>query len=264
MPLILADADLRRFHKVSQVILGAEQFDSALDWCRMVAEETKGFIGADTCAAALPSGGRLTIYTENPAGVEYVPQIRSLDRRLHFLKRAVELGAYDRSTLFAPYREEYLRSEYYRGWALPNRFCDCVGLAVRTGPADGPLEVAQLILHLDRPTARFGERAAAMISLLLPSFRAGVSAWRAREQTASPSAATGGRPITDIEQRARAFGLTAAQARVARLLADGLSNEEIAEALFISPATARNHTARVREKLGVRSRAKVAALILNG
>ena len=57
------------------------------------------------------------------------------------------------------------------------------------------------------------------------------------------------------------FGLTAQQARVARLLAEGLSNPEIAVALDISRFTARNHAREVLAKLGVPARARVAAAL---
>jgi DNA-binding response OmpR family regulator len=57
------------------------------------------------------------------------------------------------------------------------------------------------------------------------------------------------------------FGLTAQQARVARLLAEGLSNPEIAAALDISRFTARNHAREVLAKIGVPARARVAAAL---
>ena len=57
------------------------------------------------------------------------------------------------------------------------------------------------------------------------------------------------------------FGLTAQQARVARMLADGLSNPEIAAALDISRFTARNHAREVLAKIGVPARARVAAAL---
>jgi DNA-binding CsgD family transcriptional regulator len=58
------------------------------------------------------------------------------------------------------------------------------------------------------------------------------------------------------------FGLTPSEARVGLLLGRGKSNIEIARELFISPHTAKRHTEHVLQKLGVRSRAEVAATIM--
>lgn len=58
------------------------------------------------------------------------------------------------------------------------------------------------------------------------------------------------------------FGLTRREAEVARGLAQGLANDILAEALCISPHTARRHTERVMAKLDVVSRAQVAAALL--
>jgi DNA-binding response OmpR family regulator len=57
------------------------------------------------------------------------------------------------------------------------------------------------------------------------------------------------------------FGLTDRQLGVARLLAEGYSNEDIARVLGISPFTARRHTEQVLGKLGSPSRARVAAIL---
>ena len=53
--------------------------------------------------------------------------------------------------------------------------------------------------------------------------------------------------------------LTRRETEVLRLLAEGLSNREIAEGLFISPKTAEHHLSRAYAKLGVSSRAEAAA-----
>ena len=57
-------------------------------------------------------------------------------------------------------------------------------------------------------------------------------------------------------------GLTAREVEVLRLVAQGRSNREIADELFIAPKTARNHVERVYAKLGVnnRTQATLAAI----
>ena len=74
----------------------------------------------------------------------------------------------------------------------------------------------------------------------------------------------GGRtlPLPPAETLCAHWGLTPRQAVVARLLAEGRSNAEIAERLGISPHTARHHTESVLLKLDVRSRAEVAARLM--
>jgi DNA-binding CsgD family transcriptional regulator len=68
-------------------------------------------------------------------------------------------------------------------------------------------------------------------------------------------------PTVPAEQLRRRYGLTRREATISLLLAEGRSNAEIAEALFISPHTARTHVARVLGKLGARSRASVNRIL---
>ena len=60
------------------------------------------------------------------------------------------------------------------------------------------------------------------------------------------------RPPRDSE------GLTATEQRVAALVGTGLTNRQIADALFLSPKTVETHLTRIYRKVGVRSRAALA------
>ena len=59
------------------------------------------------------------------------------------------------------------------------------------------------------------------------------------------------RPSPDLNQ------LTEREREVMGLVAAGLSNEEIAKRLFVSPATAKTHVSRAMVKLGARDRAQL-------
>jgi DNA-binding CsgD family transcriptional regulator len=61
-----------------------------------------------------------------------------------------------------------------------------------------------------------------------------------------------------IGGRTRAEGLTAAERRVADLVAGGRTNAEVAASLFLSERTVASHLTRVYAKLGVRSRTELA------
>ena len=52
--------------------------------------------------------------------------------------------------------------------------------------------------------------------------------------------------------------------RIAELAADGRSNREIAQTLFISPKTVENHLGRAYTKLGVPGRAELPAALAPG
>ena len=72
----------------------------------------------------------------------------------------------------------------------------------------------------------------------------------------------GGAQLPGQEVLRERYGLTSREAEVALLLAEGLSNDDIAERLFLSPHTARRHTANIFGKLEVSSRKALALKFL--
>jgi DNA-binding CsgD family transcriptional regulator len=70
-------------------------------------------------------------------------------------------------------------------------------------------------------------------------------------------------PMSDDVLHAR-FGLTPREVQVARLLADGKPDADIAAVLAVTRHTASRHAEHVRAKLGVRSRAAVGTRIRGG
>ena len=71
--------------------------------------------------------------------------------------------------------------------------------------------------------------------------------------------ATGAKP-----RRVRLTGLealTASERRIAELAADGLTNREIAQTLFVTDRTVEGHLTNVFTKLGVRSRTSLPAAL---
>jgi DNA-binding response OmpR family regulator len=86
-----------------------------------------------------------------------------------------------------------------------------------------------------------------------------VAAHLRRADAASAGQGNGG-ALSDETLRTR-YGLTDRQIEIARLLAQGHANAEIAEMLGISTYTARNHTEQVLGKLGASTRARVGAIL---
>jgi predicted ATPase/DNA-binding CsgD family transcriptional regulator len=143
------------------------------------------------------------------------------------------------------------------------------GAAGALRDAVGPVRSAAAQARLDEVlgTARrlVGEQNAGR--LLAEGARLGVRdavscAIELAERTAAQAAAT--EPADAADGNGRAAGqsgpvLTARERQIADLIARGMSNRGIAAELVISPATAARHVANIFTKLGVTSRAQVAA-----
>ena len=65
--------------------------------------------------------------------------------------------------------------------------------------------------------------------------------------------------LARLGQRGERDELTATEQQVATLVADGRTNAEVANTLFMSPKTVEHHLTRIFRKLGLRSRTELAA-----
>jgi DNA-binding CsgD family transcriptional regulator len=114
--------------------------------------------------------------------------------------------------------------------------------------ADGHLGAARCLLALgDEPAALGQARAAAGLLARWPGWRRDEVAALLRRLGDGPTPAAGPAPLTPRERE------------VATLVADGLSNGEIARRLYISTKTASVHVSNILAKLGMTSRTEVAA-----
>ncbi len=122
-----------------------------------------------------------------------------------------------------------------------------------------PIERARSLLALGRIRRRLRKRRAAKEALdeALEIFEsAGSQRWA--EQARSEIDAIGLRPAAEGDE------LTPSEERVVKLVADGLSNKEVAAALVVSPKTVEAHLGRAYRKLGVRRRSELTALMAKG
>ena len=122
------------------------------------------------------------------------------------------------------------------------------------------LEHARALVELGAAMRRAGERSAARDPL-----RAGLDlasecgATRLSERARTELAAAGARP-----RRLRATGrdsLTPSELRVARLAAEGHTNNAVAQALFVTPKTVDTHLSHIYAKLDVSSRRALAGAL---
>jgi DNA-binding CsgD family transcriptional regulator len=108
---------------------------------------------------------------------------------------------------------------------------------------------ALLGLGIVRRRIRQKRPAREAIEAALETFEAiGAAGWAAKTRA----------ELGRISGRTREEGLTAAEQRVASLVAEGRTNREVAAALFLGERTVASHLNRIYAKLGVRSRTELA------
>ena len=144
-------------------------------------------------------------------------------------------------------------------WGQPERAARLFGAAAALREASGlPVEPAFRAAH-------GRDVAAARAALGEDAFAAGWATGAAlplpvavAEATAIAAPAPGTVPTSPPSNQADLLGLTPRESEVLRLLAAGMSDREIAEALSISERTAGNHVQHAMQKIGVDSRTAAA------
>ena len=184
-----------------------------------------------------------------------------------YIELLLELGRFDDAeTVLDRWESDARRVE--REWVFPN-VTRCRGLIAAAG---GDVERAEELLA--RAVAEdeavgdpFG-RARALLAL-------GIVRRRRRQKRlsrqaiesaldgfqtigASSWAATARDELGRVGGRVRQEGLTAAERRVGALVAEGRTNREVADELFLGERTVASHLTRIYAKLGVRSRTELA------
>ena len=123
-----------------------------------------------------------------------------------------------------------------------------------------PFERARIELSLGRRLHQAGRKEEARLALerTLATFeRLGATPWAAVARTELRRA---GVRSADEPLRDPAETLSAQEWRVAQLVAEGMTNREVAGAMFLSPKTIEHHLSGIYRKLGVRSRTQLARL----
>ena len=75
-----------------------------------------------------------------------------------------------------------------------------------------------------------------------------------------PVPAAAGEPFVPDEKKRESLGITPRELEILELIAQGLSNREIAAKLFVSENTVKTHSSRVFDKLGAKRRTQAVQL----
>lgn len=152
-------------------------------------------------------------------------------------------------------QQELMRTEFFNDFLSRDGLHWGINLHVRiAGEGTGDLRIWR-----GRGRDNFDAEDLAILHLVAPPFRAALRRCLGLS-VASPSDATSLR--WPPHEREEVGTLTSREFEVARLVADGLSDKEVAQRLQISFTTVRSHLKAVFGKLGVDSRVKVAARLV--
>jgi DNA-binding CsgD family transcriptional regulator/tetratricopeptide (TPR) repeat protein len=228
--------------------LAGERLPEALDHLRLAAATVDGLGGGEP--AMMQFDGEL---------IELLARLGHRDeaeRRLAWLDQAADAtgGVWSKAV-----------AARARGQLAPDdAFAAHFEQALAWHAQDGqPLEEARTRLAFGQRLRRAGERTASreQLGAAGEAFeRLGAAGWAERAQTELKASGQTlrKRSMPDSEQ------LTPSELQVALRVAEGLTNREVAAAIFLSPKTVEHHLSSIYRKLGVRSRTELARRMAEG
>jgi DNA-binding CsgD family transcriptional regulator len=265
-PLILSAADQENVQAAVREILTCGRHHTLSDWRLSVHRAVKRVLDADMVFSYVGRHQLDALLSEEAPRIgEFPSHAAPLIRRFDTFRRTEKLGAWSRSSLWGVHIETFRRSAYYHEFSRPLGSIDGAGIATVIGDIHAGLQ-----LHRDSELAGgLSERHVALLALILPAFEIGIATalihFGLPDTTTQPKTNRWNESQLSPAGRIALPGrtLTAREFQVAFLLASRRSNREIADALHLSPATAKRHTENILIKLGLRSRREVERVIGN-
>lgn len=244
----LSDPDSLNVHLVllarARLLVTLERPQDALEQLRTFAQLPRTFAGGAPGAIAWRSAAALILARlgETEEARSLAEQELELARAMGGL-RATGIALHARALIGSPVELERLE--------------EAVNVLRGSGAR---LEYARALVDFGCALRRGGERAAAREPLREghnEALRCGAAklASRARQDLAATGERMTSGDLTGVAS------LTASERRVAEMAASGDSNRDIAQALFVTEKTVEAHLGHVYDKLGVRSRHKLAGLL---
>jgi DNA-binding CsgD family transcriptional regulator len=265
MGLALRQVDVDRLDRTLTTILSPLAYQRCDDWRLAVETSVAELLDGDHVVFGIPHAGeRMHIHAMN---VDAQPQraiqtifgrlpelptdpwlmAAELEREHGGLEVWSRLRAFWRAAAGHPLARRH--SPFFGEILSPSGMRDSENIDWSVGGGHVSLCISYTDVVSSAQCRRSSARSAAdtLLRLLLPALKIAVSMRLSRDQESAEPLTLG------------AFGLTAREAQVARLLARRATNREIAEQLDLSRHTVRHHVENIFAKLGVHSRRLVAA-----
>ncbi|EKT55353.1 helix-turn-helix transcriptional regulator [Providencia burhodogranariea] len=146
----------------------------------------------------------------------------------------------------------FYHTDYYLNFYRKTGWCDEAGLILEIAPEK------QLGIFFGNENSPFLSEKCSFTSLKEP-FEIIRSMARLHKEV-SPNDVSGHSRLTDMQTR---FGLTPRECEVVELILEGNGSPQIAQSLFISLGTVKNHRKNIYQKLDINSQAELFNLLMN-